>query len=125
MPGLVGHFPDHGLHNPVQILGLGSQVLGKDQGLVTRTRIAQIDLLGQPCKVPVRPEEGVLSREVDRRIRLAVLRFLGGEDKGLTEPVRKRCDTIVGVPLRGQLESLNVSVTAGVLFFERVRQQHG
>lgn len=48
---------------------------------------------------------------------------LGGEDKGLTDPVRKRCDAIVGIPLMGQLESLNVSVTAGILFFERVRQQ--
>jgi 23S rRNA (guanosine2251-2'-O)-methyltransferase len=47
---------------------------------------------------------------------------LGGEDKGLTDPVRKRCDAIVGVPLAGGLESLNVSVTAGVLLFERVRQ---
>ena len=48
---------------------------------------------------------------------------LGGEDKGLTVPVRKRCDHIVGVPLAGGLESLNVSVTAGVLLFERVRQR--
>ena len=48
---------------------------------------------------------------------------LGGEDKGLTDPVRKRCDAIVGVPLAGGLESLNVSVTAGVLLFERVRQR--
>lgn len=48
---------------------------------------------------------------------------LGGEDKGLTEPVRKRCDAIVGIPLQHGLESLNVSVTAGVLLFERVRQR--
>ncbi len=48
---------------------------------------------------------------------------LGGEDKGLTDPVRKRCDAIVGVPLAGGLESLNVSVTAGVLLFERCRQR--
>ncbi|MFN7145161.1 MAG: TrmH family RNA methyltransferase, partial [Myxococcota bacterium] len=47
---------------------------------------------------------------------------LGGEDKGLTEPVRKRCDAIAGIPLAGGLQSLNVSVTAGVLLFERVRQ---
>ena len=57
------------------------------------------------------------------------LRFLaivlGGEDKGLTDPVRKRCDAIVGVPLAGGLESLNVSVTAGILLFERVRQVAG
>lgn len=47
---------------------------------------------------------------------------LGGEDKGLTAPVRKRCDAIAGIPLAGNLQSLNVSVTAGILLFERVRQ---
>jgi 23S rRNA (guanosine2251-2'-O)-methyltransferase len=47
---------------------------------------------------------------------------LGGEDKGLTPPVRKRCDAIVAVPLAGGLESLNVSVTAAILMFERQRQ---
>jgi 23S rRNA (guanosine2251-2'-O)-methyltransferase len=47
---------------------------------------------------------------------------LGGEDKGLTAPVRKRCDAIAGIPLMGDLQSLNVSVTAGILLFERVRQ---
>ena len=53
----------------------------------------------------------------------AVAFVLGGEDKGLTDPVRKRCAAICGVPLAGGLESLNVSVTAGVLLFERVRQR--
>lgn len=47
---------------------------------------------------------------------------LGGEDKGLTPTLRARCDAIVGVPLAGGLESLNVSVTAGILLFEKVRQ---
>ena len=48
---------------------------------------------------------------------------LGGEDKGLTPTVRSRCDHIASIPLDGRIQSLNVSVTAGVLFFERVRQQ--
>lgn len=47
---------------------------------------------------------------------------LGGEGKGLTHTLRDRCDQIVSVPLAGQLESLNVSVTAGILAFERGRQ---
>lgn len=51
-----------------------------------------------------------------------LLLVLGGESKGLSEVLRKRCDQIVRVPLGGNLESLNVSVTAGVLMFERVRQ---
>ncbi|MCB9758762.1 MAG: 23S rRNA (guanosine(2251)-2'-O)-methyltransferase RlmB [Alphaproteobacteria bacterium] len=48
---------------------------------------------------------------------------LGGESKGLTPTVRSRCDEIIAVPLAGELESLNVSVTAGILLFERVRQR--
>jgi 23S rRNA (guanosine2251-2'-O)-methyltransferase len=64
--------------------------------------------------------DGAPPWEVDLKGPLAIV--LGGEDKGLTEPVRKRCDAIVGVPLAGGLESLNVSVTAGILLFERVRQ---
>lgn len=47
---------------------------------------------------------------------------LGGESKGLSPTLRKRCDELVSVPLAGGLESLNVSVTAGILLFERVRQ---
>jgi len=47
---------------------------------------------------------------------------MGGESKGLSSAIHKRCDQVVSVPLSGNLESLNVSVTAGVLMFERARQ---
>ena len=67
--------------------------------------------------------DGVPPWEVDMRGPLALV--LGGEDKGLTPPIRKRCDQIVGIPLAGGLSSLNVSVSAGVLLFERVRQMKG
>ncbi|MBN1334686.1 MAG: hypothetical protein JXB39_01865 [Deltaproteobacteria bacterium] len=49
--------------------------------------------------------------------------LLGGEDKGLSPPLRVRCDAIVGIPLAGDLQSLNLSVAAGVLIFEKVRQE--
>ncbi len=47
---------------------------------------------------------------------------LGGEDKGLTAPLRKRCDAIATIPIGGGLQSLNLSVTAGILMYERIRQ---
>ena len=47
---------------------------------------------------------------------------LGGESKGLSPTLKKRCDHVVSVPLAGGLESLNVSVTAAILMFERARQ---
>src|SRR5467141_293016 len=47
----------------------------------------------------------------------------GGEGKGLHELTRKRCDFVVSLPTVGPVKSLNVSVAAGVVLFEAVRQR--
>ncbi len=52
----------------------------------------------------------------------AVALVMGGEGRGLTPTLRKKCDEIVSVPLAGQLESLNVSVAAAILMYEKRRQ---
>jgi 23S rRNA (guanosine2251-2'-O)-methyltransferase len=48
---------------------------------------------------------------------------LGGEDKGIRRLVRQHCDYIVSLPLMGKISSLNVSVAAGALLFEVMRQR--
>lgn len=48
---------------------------------------------------------------------------LGAEGKGLRPLVRRTCDGAVAIPLAGRLDSLNVSVAAGVLLFEARRQR--
>ena len=50
---------------------------------------------------------------------------LGTEADGLTPATRAACDETVIIPMRGQLDSLNVSVAAAVLTFEAVRQRGG
>lgn len=48
---------------------------------------------------------------------------IGGEDKGLGRLVKERCDTLVQLPMSGQVNSLNASVAAALLAYEAVRQR--
>ena len=48
---------------------------------------------------------------------------LGAEDKGMRQLTRKTCDTLLRIPMQGAVESLNVSVAAGVCLFEALRQR--
>jgi 23S rRNA (guanosine2251-2'-O)-methyltransferase len=48
---------------------------------------------------------------------------LGGEGKGLHRLVAENCDVLVKIPMYGKIQSLNVSVAAGVMLFEARRQR--
>lgn len=48
---------------------------------------------------------------------------LGGEGEGIRKLVKQKCDYLVHLPMLGRIESLNVSVAAGVLLYEVLRQR--
>ena len=48
---------------------------------------------------------------------------LGGEGAGLHRLVSEHCDVLVNIPVRGKIQSLNVSVAAGIVLYEALRQR--
>ena len=68
-------------------------------------------------------EAGESYTDVDWTLPSAIV--LGAEGTGLRRLVRDRCDRLVRLPMRGAVDSLNVSVTAGVVLYEAVRQRAG
>ncbi|MDT8407666.1 MAG: 23S rRNA (guanosine(2251)-2'-O)-methyltransferase RlmB [Methylococcales bacterium] len=59
--------------------------------------------------------------QVDLTVPVALV--LGAEGKGLRRLTREQCDMLVKLPMAGQVSSLNLSVAAGVLMYETVRQR--
>ena len=53
----------------------------------------------------------------------AIAWVLGAEGEGMRRLTRENCDLLVRIPMRGEVESLNVSVSAGVCLFESVRRR--
>jgi 23S rRNA (guanosine2251-2'-O)-methyltransferase len=55
----------------------------------------------------------------------AIAWVLGAEGEGMRRLTRETCDLLVRIPMSGEVESLNVSVSAGICLFESVRRRAG
>lgn len=65
--------------------------------------------------------DGVSYEKADFTVPCAIV--LGSEENGVSDLVRKNCDYVVSIPMRGKVNSLNVSTAAAVLLYEAVKQR--
>lgn len=54
----------------------------------------------------------------------AIALVIGNEGKGVSRLVKEKCDFTVGIPMYGEISSLNASVSAGLIMYEVVRRRH-
>jgi 23S rRNA (guanosine2251-2'-O)-methyltransferase len=105
---------------------------------VTKTAAGAIEFLpmslvgGLPTAITQMQQRGVWVVGLDERgetrldaldLSQPVCLVLGAEGAGLGRLVRQRCDAVAGIPLRGQLNSLNVAAAGAVACFEVARQR--
>jgi len=67
--------------------------------------------------------EGASCLYTDADFSVPLCLVLGSEEKGLRRLVKQKCDYLVHLPMLGKIDSLNVSVAAGVLLYEVIRQR--
>jgi 23S rRNA (guanosine2251-2'-O)-methyltransferase len=60
--------------------------------------------------------------KVDFNLPTAIV--IGGEGKGLSDLVSKRCDSVASIPMKGKIGSLNASVAGAVVLYEALRQRN-
>jgi 23S rRNA (guanosine2251-2'-O)-methyltransferase len=60
----------------------------------------------------------------DMKLDMSLAIVMGTEGTGMRHLTKQHCDFLVKIPMAGQVESLNVSVAAGVMMYEVFRQKH-
>jgi 23S rRNA (guanosine2251-2'-O)-methyltransferase len=61
--------------------------------------------------------------QLDLDMDLAIV--IGAEEKGIRPLVKKKCDRLFSIPMKGPLSSFNASVSGGMIFYEVMRQRYG
>ena len=111
--------------------GLTATVAKTSAGALNYTPVAKVTNLGQT--IEELKKKGIwfvcadMSGEVMYRQNLkgSIGMVIGNEGNGVSRLVKEKCDFIASIPMKGDIDSLNASVAAGVLAWEIVRQRMG
>ncbi len=123
-----------GIHGIVirsrRAVGLTPAVARASAGAVEYVPIAMVPNIAQAIEklkknniwcVGVEASGKVDYREIDFKLPVAIV--IGGEGKGISDLVKKRCDFLARIPMCGNISSLNASVAAALMMYEAFRQR--
>lgn len=120
----------HGVIIPKRrAVGLTATVAKASAGAINYTPVAKVTNLSQTMK-ELKKEgiwfvcadmDGTPMYDLDLTGPMGLV--IGNEGEGVSKLVKENCDFVASIPMRGDIDSLNASVAAGVLAFEIVRQR--
>ena len=93
--------------------------------LIGMSLFQALDLLERNAVKVVGVEVGMGNTYTEANLKGPVAFLLGGEAAGLSEPLMKKCNEFVNIPMVTGVASLNVSVASALVMFEKVRQERG
>lgn len=109
--------------------GINSVVAKTSAGAVAYTPVAKVtnlantidELKKEGLWFVAADMDGSAMYSVDLRGALGIV--IGSEGEGVSRLVKEKCDFVASVPMKGEINSLNASVAAGVLLYEALRQR--
>ncbi len=122
----------HGVIIPKRrAVGLTAAVAKTSAGAVNYTPVAKVtnivktieELKKEGMWFVCADMDGTVMYDLD--LKGAIGLVIGNEGRGVSRLVREKCDFTASIPMRGDIDSLNASVAAGVLAYEIVRQRMG
>lgn len=109
--------------------GLTATVARTSAGALNYTKVAKVTNLGKAIE-DLKKEglwfvcadmDGTIMYDLD--LKGAIGLVIGNEGQGVSRLVKEKCDFVASIPMKGNIDSLNASVAAGVLAYEIVRQR--
>lgn len=120
----------HGVIIPKRrAVGLTATVARTSAGALNYTPVARVtnlkktveDLKKQGLWFVCADMDGTVMYELDLKGPIGLV--IGNEGEGVSRLMKENCDFVAGIPMKGDIDSLNASVAAGVLAYEIVRQR--
>ena len=122
----------HGVIIPKRrAVGLTATVARTSAGALNYTPVARVTNLKKTVEDLKKPGlwfvcadmDGTVMYDLDLKGPIGLV--IGNEGEGVSRLMKENCDFVAGIPMKGDIDSLNASVAAGVLAYEIVRQRLG